>query len=112
MTPTKMIVNLGGEGEIAGVINQLPPFVLSPTWRTSRDGKTLEELVADGHAILVCTNLQLPFPNDSVDDVITNNVPIDVITPFGPGVQTSEIQRILKGGGSWIDNGIARYVKP
>jgi hypothetical protein len=112
MSPSKTIVNLGGEGEVPGVINQLPPFVLAPTWRASRDGKTLEQLVADGHAILICSNLQLPYPDGSVDEVITNGVPINQVTPFGPGVQTSEIRRILKSGGSWINNGAVQYVKP
>ena len=48
-----LALNLGGEGEIPGVINQQGPWALSPNWRSSRAGKTLQELVADGHVFRV-----------------------------------------------------------
>ena len=50
-------VNLGGEEEEPGVLNQQGPWVLDPNWRSSRDGKTLQELEADGHQFLICTTL-------------------------------------------------------
>jgi hypothetical protein len=105
-------VNLGGEGEVPGVINQQGPWVLGPTWRSSRDGKTLQELLADGHVFVIADNLHLPFPDDSVDEVLTNSVPIDTIGQHGPGVQSSEIRRILKSGGTWLNDGIVSLVKP
>jgi len=105
-------VNLGGEGEVPGVINQQGPWVFDPNWTSSRDGKTLAELQADGHVFVFCSNTQLPFADDSVDEVITNNVPIDFNTSLGPGVQSSEIRRILKSGCSWIHNLNVVYTKP
>ena len=110
--PSPLVVNLGGEGEIPGVINQQGPWALDPSWRCSRDGRTLAELQADGHAFIFCDNDQLSFPTDSVDVVFTNSVPIDISTHLGPGVQTKEILRILKPGGKWIKDGVLHLVKP
>jgi hypothetical protein len=105
-------VNLGGEGEVPGVINQQGPWVLDPAWRSSRDGKTLAELLAQGHTFVIADNRTLPFADDCFDEVITNAVPIDQTTHLGPGVQSSEIMRILKQGHSWINNGAIVYTKP
>jgi hypothetical protein len=105
-------IHLGGEGEEPGVLNQQGPWVLDPNWRSSRGSKTLTELLAQGHAFVIADNLHLPFASDYFDEVITNAVPIDFTTHLGPGVQSSEIRRILKPGGVWIDNRTARYVKP
>ena len=49
---------------------------------------------------------------DSVDEVITNWVPIDRRTHLGPGVQSSEVWRILKHGGKWVRNGRVYQTKP
>src|SRR6187455_3186933 len=111
MTPTAVVLNLGGEGEILGVINQQGPWALDPSWRSSRDGKTLQELAKD-HVFLICLNDPLPFPDNTVDVVHTESVPIDRTTWLGPGVQSSEIKRILKPGGQWIDNGTVAWTKP
>src|SRR5947209_14150245 len=89
----QFVINLGGEGEIPGVLNQQPPSALLPTWFSAQDGKTLLQLVADGHQFIICRNENLPFPGDSVDVVYTNGVPLDITTRFGPGVQSSEIRR-------------------
>lgn len=106
-------LNLGGEGELPGVINQQGPWVLDPNWRSSQLGKTFRELVDEGHDFLICSNLALPFPDGAVDTVFTNGVPIDLNTPLGPGVQSSEIQRILKSGGRWVhDYGASVWNKP
>jgi hypothetical protein len=112
MPPAKVALNLGGEGEIPDVINQQGPWALAPSWRSSRHGKTLQELVNDGHVFLIAPNTPLPFPDNSVDLVYTESVPIDTTTWLGPGVQSSEIMRILKQGGQWIDNGVVRWTKP
>jgi ubiquinone/menaquinone biosynthesis C-methylase UbiE len=98
-------VNLGGEGEIPGVLNQQPPWALDPSWISAtknNSGKTIRELEAEGHQFIIAPNEQLPFADESVDIVYTNSVPIDRVTHKGPGVQTSEIWRILKPGGLWI----------
>jgi hypothetical protein len=112
MATPRLRVNLGGEGEEPGVMNQQGSWALHPSWRSSREGKTLRQLQADGHLFLIADNLYLPFASDSVDEVLTNSVPIDRTTFLGPGVQSSEVRRILKGDGTWVDNGVIVYVKP
>lgn len=105
-------VNLGGEGEAAGALNQQGPWVLHPGWSSSRGGMTLVQLAAAGHEFLICDNLTIPLPDSCADDVLTNWVPVDTITWLGPGVQSSEIRRILKSGGMWFLNGNLHYTKP
>ena len=85
-------INLGGEGEIPGVM------------RSSQTGKTFQELVDVGYDFLICQNIPLPFPDELFDVVFTNGVPIDITTRQGPGVQSTEIKRILKSGGRWEDD--------
>src|SRR3954470_8227990 len=105
-------INLGGEGEIPGIINQQPPWSILPNWFSAQDAKTLQELVAEGHIFLLCPNEQLPFPDDTFDVVYTNGVPLDFVTHRGPGVQSPEIHRILKPGGQWIKDGQLEWTKP
>ena len=107
-------INLGGEGEIPDVLNQQGSWVVTNShWRSSREGKTFGELIAEGHNFLICSNLHLPLPDESVDVVYTNGVPVDRISILGPGVQSSEVQRILKRGGEWrIDEGAGLWIKP
>jgi hypothetical protein len=112
MATTALHVNLGGEGEIPGVINQQGPWALLPGWFCSRTGETFQQLVAKGDVYLICPNVPLPFPDNTVDVVYTNGVPIDKNSMLGPGVQTSEIQRILKSGGEWIRDGVLYFTKP
>jgi hypothetical protein len=106
-------VNLGGEGEVPGVLNQQPPLALLPIWFSWRHGgKTLYELAAAGIPFIIADNTNLPFADNSVDEVITNSVPIDTDIGFGPGVQSSEIKRILKSGGVWLKDGAVELIKP
>jgi hypothetical protein len=107
-------INLGGEGEVSGVLNQQGRWVvLSPGWRSSRTGETFEELVRAGHDFLIADNMSIPLPDNVADEVITNNIPpVDSVTWLGPTVQSSEIRRILKAGGRWIHNGSVRFLKP
>lgn len=107
-----MIVNLGGEGEVPGVVNQQGPWVLHAGWGSSRTGQTLRELLDAGHVFVVAENEALPFADGVIDEVITNSVPVDVRTWLGPGVQSSEIRRILKSGGRWVRDGRVHWVKP
>ncbi|MCU0704794.1 MAG: hypothetical protein MUF18_12520 [Fimbriiglobus sp.] len=106
------LVNLGGEGEVQGALNQQGPWVLGPGWVSSQTGRTLAELYADGHRFLICPNNVIALPDACVDEVVTNSVPIDVNTWLGPGVQSSEIRRILKVGGKWYHDGNIRWTKP
>ncbi len=105
-------INLGGEGEIPGVINQQGPWALSPRWFSSQQGLTFPQLLNAGDAYLICPNISLPFPDETFDVVFTNSVPLDRITSLGPGVQSSEIQRILKSGGRWNKDGKLEWTKP
>jgi hypothetical protein len=106
------VINLGGEGEVPDVVNQQRPAALSANWRSCRSGLSLEQLAVQGKNFLICPNVALPITDDSVDMVITNSVPIDIVSLGEPGVQSSEIQRILRPGGRWFDNGTLRYTKP
>lgn len=107
-------INLGGEGEIAGVLNQQGRWIiLTPGWSTSQTGQQLGDLVRAGHDFLIADNVDLPLPDNAFDEALTNNIPpVDSVTWLGPTVQSSEIRRILKSGGRWIHNGIVRYIKP
>src|SRR5947209_17810814 len=107
-----MRVNLGGEGEVPGVWNQQGPWVLDSGWRSSRHGKTLVQLRREGHVFVISSNLRLPFASGSVEVVITNGVPVDITTHLGPGVQSSEISRILRSRGYWLHNRKKRFTKP
>jgi hypothetical protein len=70
-------------------------------------------MVQTGNDFLICDNIQLALPDDSVDEVITNNTPpADTVTWLGPSVHTAEIRRILIRGGRWIHNGVVQFVKP
>lgn len=99
-------VNLGGEGEVPGAINVQGPWILEPGWRSSREGKTLKQLQSEGHLFVVSNNLKLPFATGALDEVVTNSVPVDMTTFLGPGVQTSEVGRIIAKGGVWRHNAV------
>jgi hypothetical protein len=106
-------INLGGEGEVPGVLNQQGRWVvLQSGWRSSRAGLPFEDLVRAGHSFLICDNTSLPLPDECCDEVVTNSVPIDWTTLWGPGVQTSAVQRILRSGGVWVHDNTSRWVKP
>ena len=106
------VINLGGEGEVPGVINQQRPATLSPTWGSCVAGVTVEQLALQGHNFLICPNTPLSINDDSVDRAITNSVPIDTVSLGQPGIQSSEICRILVTGGEWVHDGAVRYTKP
>jgi hypothetical protein len=105
-------INLGGEGEVPGVVNQQRPAALYATWGASMTGETLEQLAIKGHDFLICPNTRLPLNDDSVDLVITNSVPIDAVVLGEPGVQSSEVHRVLAPGGQWVHDGNVRFTKP
>ena len=109
--PTQTRLNLGGEGEEPDVINQQPEWVPTPAhWTTA--GPHLGPLIVAGEAFLFCRNTELSFPDGTVDYVFSNNVPIDIQTWLGPGVQSSEVRRVLRSGGEWRHNGVVVYSKP
>ena len=110
--PPPWRINLGGEGEVPGVLNQQGRWVLRRGYRSSRGSRTFAQLVNAGHQFLLADNVNLPIPDESFDEVITNSVLIDRNTHLGPGVQSSEIKCILKSGGRWTHDDDLRYVKP
>lgn len=105
-------INLGGEGEVPGVVNQQRPAALSAGWGSSMTGETIEQLALQGHDFLLCPNARLPLADESVEEVITNSVPVDLVILGESGVQSSEIYRILAPGGRWVHDGNVRYTKP
>src|SRR5438132_12784007 len=109
--PVQLRLNLGGEGEEQGVTNQQPEWVPGQAhWHTA--GPRLAPLIAAGEAFLFCRNVELPFPDETVDYVFSNSVPIDITTWLGPGVQSSEVRRVLRSGGQWQHDGVVVYTKP
>ena len=104
-------VNLGGESEVVDVLNQQPLAAAAANWR-SQSGLTLTQLMSAGDNYLVCPNDALALPDECVEIVYTNNVPIDQPSTLGPGVQSSEIRRILKSGAVWLRDGVSYYIKP
>lgn len=106
-----LCLNVGGEGETPGCINQQPHWA-DLCNSVSRTGQPMRDLVRLGAVFLFCENVRLPFPDASVDQVVTNGVPIDRSTWLGPGVQSSEIKRVLKKGAIWLHDGVGAYTKP
>jgi len=90
----EVVVNLGGEGEVSGAIDVNNPQILDKRWRCSRNGCSLNE-VRRG-CIVICRGDRIPFCDHCADKIITNNVPIDIITWMGPGYSSEEIKRIRK----------------
>lgn len=105
-------LNLGGEGEEAGAINQQPEWVAADPRHWQTVSPRFAPLLAAGEAFLFCKNLAIPLPDGSIDLVITNHVPIDRLTWLGPGIPSSEIRRILKSGGGWRHDGVLVFSKP
>ena len=105
-------INLGGEGEKPGVRNQQPDWVpADPHWRSQRN-EPWPQFAARVPDVDYVPNDPLPYPDESFDVVYTNHVPVDRPGPRGPGLQSSEIQRILKPGGQWVRDGVVEWVKP
>ncbi|HEX5136850.1 MAG TPA: hypothetical protein VFY93_07760, partial [Planctomycetota bacterium] len=106
-------INLAGEGEIPGVVNQNIKIIMDPAWRTSRGGLTLSEVRALSYnpKFVVSANERLPFRSDYFQTVYTNSAPIDKTTIFGPGVVPSEVIRVLRPGGQWIVDGQVYFTK-
>ena len=106
-------INLGGEGEEPDCLNQQPFWLDLAVYVQSRTGISLQIVLNRGDQPYVfCDNRYLPFSSDYFNAVLTNGVPVDKITLWGPGVQSSEIRRVLRSGGEWIHDGIPVYRKP
>jgi hypothetical protein len=109
---TTLRLNLGGEGEEPDCINQQPPWVDLST-PISRTGLPLRTLTQAGTPVLFCDNTALPFPDFTVDEIVTNSVPVDLGTTWlGPTLDSNEIKRVLKQGGAWYHDGVLVHRKP
>ena len=103
------VVNLGGEGEEPGALNQQPARFWFRGRPLSRDGsRTLGEEVDAGAAFLLCPNDPVSLPDGCADVVLTNGVPIypsNQTAPanlLGTAVLFTEVERLLKPGGRWF----------
>lgn len=104
-------INLG-VGEVPGVVNQQRPAAVAAGLASSLTGQPVEQLAQLGDDYLICPNTRLPLADDSVVEVITNSVPVDIVVLGEPGVQSGAIVRILASGGRWVHDGALRYTKP
>ena len=109
---TTLRLNLGGEGEEPDCINQQPPWVDLYS-QISGNGYPLRSLTQIGIPFLFCENTALPFPDAAVDAIVTNGVPIDQgVNWLGPTLDSNEIKRVLKRGGTWYHDGVLVHRKP
>ncbi len=97
-------VNLGGEGEEPGVRNQQPEWVpTDPSWRSQRN-EPWPQFAARVPDVDYVPNDLSAYPAESFDVVYTCSVPIDCPGVRGrPGLKSSDIKRILKSGGRWVN---------
>ena len=109
---TAFVVNLGGEGEEPGALNQQDGVCVAAGWRISRTGGAFADAVRRGRTFLICRNDALPLPDGCVDAVVSNNVPIGPTAGGRPGIVPAEIDRILRAGGTWTHNGTTYFRKP
>jgi hypothetical protein len=62
--------------------------------------------------VIICDNTALPFPDLTIDVVVTNGAPIDRgDTWLGPSIPSAEIKRVLRPGCVWYDNGLQAFTK-
>jgi hypothetical protein len=114
-------VNIGGEGEVPNVINLQGRWALEKGYGRSQanasgpEGTSLAGMIREGVQFLIynADTGVLPFRSGTVPKVITNSVAVDrSMGGLYPKISSAEIQRVLKPGGSWVDNGVVRYTKP
>ena len=107
------VVNLGGEGEEPGALNQQDGVCVGPHWRVARTGETFAEAVRRGPPFLICPNDALALPDGCADAVVSNHVPVGGGTGLGrAGIVPAEVARILRPGGTWTHDGVPRFRKP
>lgn len=97
------IVNLGGEGEVAGAVT----FSRQGSGEASiLHSRTAQRVAVESQQpVVMAEGNNLPFRTGSVDQVWTNNVPVGKGSGyFGPNFDPAEIFRILREGGSWLGN--------
>jgi RHS repeat-associated protein len=103
--PDPLIINVGGEGEVPGVVNVNTPWILDPNFRSAGGSFTLTELQVQGAQFVIYQpGSPLPYGTGTVDQVITNGVPIDLDYLGQPGINSAEIWRVLKPNGIWLNN--------
>ncbi len=85
-------VNLGGEGEVPGALNQQGRWVFQGYYSASQSNLSFEQMVLAGPRFSSVRQYEdCGFPDECCDEVITNNLPpADSFTHLGPSVQSSE----------------------
>jgi len=112
-TDSRIVVNLGGEGEVTGrnIINVQPGRIGGSSELAAQNAKRVRSKInsnqaSRGQPVIRVEGNRLPFRDNSVDEVILNNAPLDQGKGFfGPSFTTQEINRILRDGGTFIFNG-------
>ena len=99
---SRLALNLGGEGKVAGaVVNVQAGSMGGSTALAVRSAVDLAR--QSGQSVVVASGDALPFASGAVNTVITNNVPINAgMTYFGRSFVSSEIYRVLSAAGRWI----------
>ena len=82
-------VNLGGEGEVSDSINVQPGRIGGRS--DLARGHADEMAQRSGQPVVRAAGNRLPFADRSVDEVVTNDVPIDfpIIGHFGPSFSST-----------------------
>ena len=70
------VVNLGGEGEVPGALNQQDAVCVEPFWHVARTRESFADAVRRGLRFLLCPNDALALPDGCADAVVSNGVPI------------------------------------
>ena len=106
------VVNLGGEGEVPGALNQQEGPHLDRGRPLARDhARTFGEEIDADAPFLLCPNDALALPDGCADAVVSNGVPIGKTGLRRSGIVPSEIDRILRPGGTWTHDGVPQYRK-
>ena len=106
------VVNLGGEGEVPGVLNQQDGVCVERYWHVARTRETFAEAVRRGLPFLICPNDALTLPDGCADAVVSSDVPIGKTGLGRSGIVKAEVIRILKPGGTWTHDKRVRFRKP
>lgn len=103
LSRSSIALNLGGEGEVAGagVVNVQAGSMGGDRGLAIRSAVDVARTT--NQRVVVGTGNALPFRTGAVNQVITNNVPVDAgLTYFGQSLASHEIYRVLSPLGQWF----------
>jgi hypothetical protein len=102
------LINLGGEGESPGYVNQNYPGVRAPNYRVARTGQTLHDLInylrGRSEYLVISSNERLPFRSECACEVRTIGTTVDKIDLLSklPGIQSREAMQLIAPGGRYV----------